>query len=117
MADLAAIVAEFGPARGGRLGVLVDHLVQGSKESLIAAQVRSPHVLIVGHPFVDVWAAVRPAVLGLAAWPEVPRGTLWKDGVLRLIGWPADTAAAWQPMLRSEPSVAALVPAVLGRVC
>ncbi len=63
--DLAAIVAEFGPAPGRRLGVLVDHLVDGSKESRIAARVRSPHVLIVGHPFVDVWAAVKPAVLGI----------------------------------------------------
>src|SRR5260221_7841389 len=103
--DLAEIVAEFSPARGRRLGVLVDHLVDGSKESIIAAQVRSPHVLIVGHPFVDVWAAVKPAVLGLAAWPEVPRGTPWKDGVLRAIGWHADTAAALQRKLRSVPSV------------
>src|SRR5260221_2404225 len=114
--DLAAIVAEFGPAPGRRLGVLVDHLVQGSKESLIAAQVRSPHVLIVGHPFVDVWAAVRTAVLGLAAWPEVPRRTLLEDGVLRLIGWPADTAAAWQRILRSVRSFTDLEPAFLGRV-
>jgi hypothetical protein len=114
--DLAAIVAEFSPAPDRRLGVLVDHLVEGSKESIIAAQVRSPHVLIVGHPFVDVWAAVRPTVLGLAAWPEVPRGMPWKDGVLRLIGWPADTSAAWQRILRSVRSFTDLEPAFLGRV-
>ena len=114
--DLAAIVAEFSPAPGCRLGVLVDHLVEGSKESLIAAQVRSPHVLIVGHPFVDVWAACKPAVLGLAAWPEVPRGTPWKDGVLRAIGWPADTAAAWQRILGSVRSFTDLEPQFLGRV-
>jgi len=114
--DLAAIIAEFSPARGRRLGVLVDHLVDGSKESIIAARVRSPHVLIVGHPFVDVWAAVKPAVLGLAAWPEVPRGTPWKDGVLRAIGWHADTAAAWQRILRSVRSFTDLEPAFLGRV-
>jgi len=114
--DLAAIVAEFSPAPGRRLGVLVDHLVEGSKESLIAARVRSAHVLIVGHPFVDVWAAVKPAVLGLASWPEVPRGTPWKDGVLRAIGWPADTAAAWQRILRSVRSFTDLEPAFLGRV-
>ena len=114
--DLAAIIAEFSPAGGRRLGVLVDHLVDGSKESIIAARVRSPHVLIVGHPFVDVWAAVKPAVLGLAAWPEVPRGTPWKDGVLRAIGWHADTAAAWQRILRSVRSFTDLEPAFLGRV-
>src|SRR6266571_5351388 len=67
--DLPAIVAEFAPQPGRKLGVLVDHLVDGSKESRIAARVRSPHVLIVGHPFVDVWAAVKPAVLGLARRP------------------------------------------------
>src|SRR5258708_9705157 len=39
--DLPAIVAEFGPSQGRRLGVLVDHLVPGSKESRIAAQVSS----------------------------------------------------------------------------
>src|SRR5258707_694262 len=90
--------------------------VDGSKESIIAARVRSPHVLIVGHPFVDVWAAVKPAVLGLAAWPEVPRGTPWKDGVLRAIGWHVDTAAAWQRILRSVRSFTDLEPAFLGRV-
>ena len=114
--DLAAIVAEFGPAPGRRLGVLVDHLVDGSKESRIAARVRSPHVLIVGHPFVDVWAAVKPAVLGIRAWPEVPRGTPWKEGVLPAIGWPADTAAAWQRILRAVRSFTDLEPAFLGRV-
>src|SRR5207245_6697422 len=62
--DLAAIVDEFRPSVGRRLGVLVDHLVGGSKESRIAAEVRSPDVLIVGHPYVDVWAAVKPAVVG-----------------------------------------------------
>jgi DUF3097, C-terminal domain/DUF3097, N-terminal domain len=114
--DLPAIAAEFGPAPGRRLGVLVDHLVDGSKESRIAAQVRSPHVLVVGHPFVDVWAAVKPAVLGLRAWPDVPRGTPWKEGVLEAIGWPADTAGAWQRILRAARSFSDLEPTFLGRV-
>jgi hypothetical protein len=114
--DLAAVVSEFGPAPGRRLGVLVDHLVDGSKESRIAAQVRSPHVLIVGHPFVDVWAAVKPTVLGLRAWPQVPRGVPWKEGVLQAIGWPADTAAAWQRILRAVSSFTDLEPAFLGRL-
>ncbi len=114
--DLPAIVAGFGPGPGNRLGVLVDHLVSGSKESLIAARVTSPHVLIVGHPYVDVWAAVRPSVLGLHRWPDVPRGTPWKEGVLRAIGWPADPAAGWQRILRSVGSFTDLEPAFLGRV-
>jgi len=96
--------------------VLVDHLVSGSKESRIAAGVRSPHVLITGHPFIDVWAAVKPSVLGLPGWPQVPRGIPWKEGVLRAIGWPADTAAGWQRILRSVTGFADLEPEFLGRV-
>ncbi len=114
--DLPAIVTRFGPEPGRRLGVLVDHLVDGSKETHIAAQIGSPHVLVVGHPFIDVWAAVKPARLGLERWPRVPRGQPWKDGVLAAIGWPADTAAAWQRILRSVRSFADLEPEFLGRV-
>jgi hypothetical protein len=114
--DLPAIAAEFAAGSGRRLGVLVDHLVPGSKESRIAAQVTSPDVLIVGHPYVDVWAAVKPSVLGLAAWPDVPRGVPWKDGVLAAIGWPPDPAAAWHRILRRVQSYADLEPAFLGRV-
>jgi hypothetical protein len=114
--DLAAIVGEFGPGPGRRLGVLVDHLVDGSKESRIASTVRSPHVLVAGHPYVDVWAAVKPATIGIAAWPVVPHGTPWKEGALRAIGWPVDTAAAWQRILRAVRSFADLEPAFLGRV-
>lgn len=114
--DLPAIAAEFGPASGRRLGVLVDHLVAGSKESLIAAMVRSPHVLVVGHPYVDVWGAVKPAVLGIDRWPDVPRGIPWKDGVLAALGWPPDTAAGWQRILRSVRTFTDLEPEFLGRV-
>jgi len=114
--DLPAIVAEFAPAGCRRLGVLVDHLVDGSKEARIAARVSSPHVLVVGHPFIDVWAAVQPAVLGIARWPEVPRGMPWKEGVLAAIGWPPDTAAAWRRILGRVNSYADLEPAFLGRV-
>jgi len=54
---LAARIAEFRPNRQARLGVLVDHLVAGSKESRIVAGVQGPHVLVTGHPFVDIWQA------------------------------------------------------------
>jgi len=114
--DLPAIVAGFSPGPGRRLGVLVDHLVAGSKESRIAAGVRSPHVLIVGHPFIDIWAAVRPAAVGIAVWPRIPPGQPWKEGVLRAIGWPPEVAAGWQRILRSVRSYADLAPELLGRV-
>jgi hypothetical protein len=114
--DLPAIVASFSPGPGRRLGVLVDHLVAGSKETRIAASVRSPDVLIVGHPFIDVWAAVRPAAVGITAWPQVPPGRPWKEGVLRALGWPPDVPAAWQRILRSVSSYTDLEPELLGRV-
>jgi hypothetical protein len=118
--DLEEIAASFRPGPGRRLGVLVDHLVQGSKESRIAAAVRSPHVLVVGHPYIDIWAAVKPARLGLAAWPQVPPGRPWKEGVLRALGWPcrtqADIAAAWRRILGSVTSYTDLEPELLGRV-
>jgi len=114
--DLPAVVAQFEPGPVRRLGVLVDHLVAGSKESKIAARVQSPHVLVAGHPFIDVWAAVKPAVLGIGGWPHVPPGSPWKEGVLQAIGWPPDTAAAWQRILRSVRSFTDLEPAFLGRV-
>ena len=114
--DLPAIVKSFSPAPGRRLGVLVDHLVAGSKETRIAASVRSPDVLIVGHPFIDIWAAVRPSAVGIAAWPDVPPGQPWKEGVLRGIGWPPEVPSAWQRILRSVTSYADLEPELLGRV-
>lgn len=42
--DLVDIVAEFAPGPGRRLGVLVDHLVPGSKEARIADAVRRGRV-------------------------------------------------------------------------
>jgi len=114
--DLPAIVDDFAPGPGRRLGVLVDHLLDGTKESQIAALVRSPDVLIAGHPYIDVWAAVKPSVVGIGRWPDVPRGVPWKEGVLRAIGWQLEPAAAWQRILRSVTSFADLEPAFLGKV-
>ena len=72
---------------------------------------------VVGHPYVDVWQAVRPGALGIAAWPEVPRGTPWKEGVCAGLGWPVDPprrlAADPRPPSRSY---ADLEPSLLGRV-
>ena len=113
---LPGIVAAFSPGPARRLGVLVDHLVDGTKESRIAAQVSSPHVLVAGHPFVDIWQAVKPSAVGIAGWPPVPRGVPWKDGVLSALGWPGDTAAAWRRILRAARSYTDLEPALLGTV-
>jgi hypothetical protein len=122
--DLVGCLREFGPGPERRVGVLVDHLVPGSKESRIADDVRrSPvgeHVLVVGHPFVDVWAGVKPERLGLQAWPDVPRHTEWKHGVCAALGWPhadqTDIARAWKQILSRVTSYADCEPALLGRV-
>ena len=94
MDDLAAVVADFGPAPHRRLGILVDHLVEGSKETRAAHAVAGPDVLVTGHPFVDVWQAVKPSVVGIRAWPVVPRGTDWKTGVCAALGWGDPTDGA-----------------------
>jgi hypothetical protein len=123
--DLAAAVRELEPGPGRRLGVLVDHLVEGSKEWHEAAAVwRLPvvrdHVLVVGHPYIDIWQAVRPGRLGIQEWPRIPRGTPWKEGVLEALGWPhrtqADVAGGWRRILGSVSGWTDLEPDLLGRV-
>ncbi len=96
--ELAGAVREFGPGPSARLGVLVDHLVPGSKESRIVAAVTSPYVLVTGHPYVDVWQAVKPARLGIGAWPVVPPGRPWKEGVCAALGV-AEPAELWRRIL------------------
>ncbi|MFG3257951.1 DUF3097 domain-containing protein [Streptomyces sp. NPDC048172] len=114
--DLPAIVEAFSPGPDARLGILVDHLVPGSKESRIAAGVTGDDVLVVGHPYIDVWEAVKPCSLGIQAWPRVPKGQDWKTGVCRALGWPENTGAAWKRILGSVSSYKDLEPALLGRV-
>ena len=121
---LEALLDEEPPSEDRRYGVLVDHLVPGSKEQRIAQAIeRGPHgrhLRIVGHPFVDVWQCVTPKALGIARWPEIPRGIEWKTGVCRAFGWPAedqaDIARAWQRILSRVHSYRDLEPALLGRV-
>jgi hypothetical protein len=98
--ELAAAVNSFGPSGEHRLGVLVDHLVAGSKESRIVASVTSPYVLVTGHPYVDIWQAVKPERLGIRAWPVVPPGRPWKDGVCAALGV-AEPADLWRRILAS----------------
>jgi hypothetical protein len=101
--ELPAAVRAFAPGPDARLGVLVDHLVDGSKESRIVAGVTSPHVLVTGHPYVDVWQAVKPARLGIRAWPVIPPGRPWKEGVCAALGV-ADPAEMWRRILGSVRS-------------
>ncbi len=118
--DLAQIVRDFRPSADRRLGVLVDHLVPGSKETRIAASISNPHVLIVGHPFVDVWQSVKPERLGVDRWPTIDRSVEWKHGICEAFGWPhdsqADIARAWKHILSRVGSWTDLDPAFLGRV-
>jgi hypothetical protein len=122
--DLADHLRDFRPGPQRRVGVLVDHLVKGSKESRIAHNIaKSPvgkDVLIVGHPFIDIWQAVKPQRLGFKRWPDVPRNIDWKTGTCQQLGWPhrdqADIARAWKHILGGVRSYQDLVPALLGRV-
>jgi len=122
--DLVSIVAEFEPGPGRRLGVLVDHLVAGSKEARIADAVRrgpgGPHTLVVGHPYVDVWQAVKPQRVGLEVWPTVPRHVEWKHGACEALGLPhanqADIAKAWRRIRSRVRDWNDLEPALISRV-
>ncbi|WP_307859218.1 DUF3097 domain-containing protein [Desertivibrio insolitus] len=121
---LEALLDRQRPTREARVGVLVDHLVPGSKEQRIAdAVARGPHgqnVLVVGHPYVDIWQAVKPARVGLEVWPVIPRSIEWKHGICDALGWPhddqADIARAWKRILTRVTSYADLEPQLLGRV-
>jgi len=103
--ELPARVRDFAPMPGRRVGVLVDHLVAGSKESRIAAQVRNPHVLVNGHPYVDIWQAVKPTALGIDEWPVVPRGTNWKNGICAALG-AGEPREMWRRVLAGVDSYA-----------
>lgn len=111
---LAEAVAEFSPGPQRRLGVLVDHLVPGSKEARLADSVRDPHVLVTGHPFVDVWEGVWPKVIGRDAWPTVPRGVPWKEGMCRALG--TDPATFWPQLRNRVRTYADLRPELVGAV-
>ncbi|WP_114854874.1 DUF3097 domain-containing protein [Brachybacterium sp. YJGR34] len=122
---LAERVREFGPAPGRRLGILVDHLVPGSKESRIAAEVMNlpgarGNVTVLGHPYVDVWQAVKPARVGIREWPHIPRGTDIKVGTLAALGWPhedmADIGLGWKRILSTVRSYADVEPTLSGRI-
>jgi DUF3097 family protein len=121
---LPGIVEQFAPEPGRRLGALVDHMVANSKETRIADQVqrgREDSVLVLGHPYVDIWQAVKPSALGFEAWPKVPRAEEWKHGVCDRLRrkdptWPADPRDAWRRILAAVNSYKDLEPELLARV-
>ncbi|NYH80722.1 hypothetical protein FHR84_004088 [Actinopolyspora biskrensis] len=113
--ELERHIHEFGPSGHRRLGVLVDHLVDHSKETRIAERVRGPDVLVTGHPYVDVWQAVHPESVGIAEWPEVAHGTDWKSGVCAELGWEGP-AEGWRRVLGAVGDFRALRSPLIGAV-
>lgn len=97
--ELGDRIAEFRPGPNRRVGVLLDHLVKGTRESRIAAGVTDENVLIVGHPYVDIWEAIKPHTIGIEAWPQVARDTPWKEGVIAALGRADKPGMFWQRLL------------------
>ncbi len=114
--DLAAIVDDFDPGPARRLGILLDHLVDNTKEQRIAAEASRPDVLITGHPYVDVWQAIRPTVIGIEEWPTIPRGTDWKTGMCRELGFAGHPGELWPRLLGRVSSYRDLEPGLVGAV-
>ncbi|MFV0260651.1 MAG: DUF3097 family protein [Acidimicrobiales bacterium] len=114
--DLAAVVAEFAPTPDRRLGILLDHLIEGTKEQRIAAEAAHADVLITGHPYVDIWEAVSPALIGLEAWPHIPKGTDWKTGICAAVGFPGPAGQFWTLLLGRVRSYRDLAPPLVGAV-
>jgi hypothetical protein len=112
--ELVALVDEYRPSADRRLGILVDHLVDGSKEDRITRQVAGPHVLVTGHPFVDVWAGIRPEVMNLAEWPQVPRSVEWKQGMCAALG--VSLTDFWPRLRNRVRTFADLRPELVGAV-
>ena len=120
--NLAEVVRSFGPRPNRRLGILLDHLVEHSKETRMAAAVDHPDVLVTGHPYVDIWAAIKPKVVGIAAWPEIPKGRSWKDGICAEVGpmlgagADADPRLFWKRLVGSVTSWTDLEAPLVGAV-
>lgn len=113
--ELDERIGGFGTGPGRRLGVLVDHLVAGSKESRIVAAIADDNVLVTGHPYVDIWQAVKPAAVGIRAWPQVPRHIPWKEGICAALGW-GEPYQGWQRVLGAVSSFRDLETPLIGAV-
>ncbi|MBO0854944.1 MAG: DUF3097 domain-containing protein [Nocardia sp.] len=111
---LAERLADFRPGPGRRVGVLVDHLVTGSKETNLTTGL-GPHVLVTGHPYIDIWQAVRPQALGIDAWPRVPRGEDWKTGICDRLDW-GTPSQGWRRVYNAVNNFRDLEAPLLGAV-
>ena len=114
--DLAAVVNHFDPKPDRRLGILLDHFVPNTKEWRLAQGVDHADVLICGHPYVDVWQAIRPDVIGIPAWPEIPKGTDWKTGIVNHFGFKGTSGELWTKLLSRVSSYRDLEPGLVGAV-
>jgi hypothetical protein len=114
--DLVAVIESFDPGPDRRLGVLLDHLVDDTKEWRLAQAARRPHVLIRGHRFVDIWQAIHPGVVGIERWPTVPMGQDWKTGIVEALGFDGTTSDFWRLLLSRVRDYRHLHPSLVGAV-
>ncbi len=114
--DLVAVIESFDPGPDRRLGILLDHLVDDTKEWRLAQAARRSHVLIRGHRFVDIWQAVHPGVLGIERWPNVPMGQDWKTGTVEALGFDGATGDFWRLLLSCVTDFRHLHPSLVGAV-
>ena len=71
-------------------------------------------MLVTGHPFVDVWAGIRPQLVNLTEWPDVPRGVEWKQGVCDALG--VSLTDFWPHLRNRVRTFADLRPELVGAV-
>lgn len=112
--NLPAMLQEFNPTPSRRVGVLADHLVEGTKEAHLTRDL-GPNVMVTGHPYIDIWEAVKPASVGIKEWPHVPRGEDWKTGVCQRLGW-GNPQDGWRRVARSVKSFRDLDSTLIGSV-
>ena len=122
--DLESAIRDFGPGPGRRMGVLVDHLVPGTKEHRVvqAAQRLTPYAA-----HVRSWATPTSTCGSRCARPgwgcrrgRSSPGQSWKHGICAHLGWAhdsqADIARAWKQILGTVRSYADLEPTLLASV-
>lgn len=112
--NLPDMLAEFQPNAQRRVGVLADHIIEGTKEARLT-QGLGPHVMVTGHPYIDIWEAVKPASVRIKEWPQVPFGEDWKTGVCNRLGWgtPRD---GWRHVYKSVNTFRDLDSSLIGAV-
>lgn len=121
---LADMLEVFDPSPSRRAGILVDHFLPGTKEYRLVTELLGQYepgsVLALGHPYVDIWQAIKPARMGIERWPEIPRDEDIKVGTLARLGLPhatvGDVGRGWQTILSRVRDWKDLEPGLLGRV-